>query len=587
MSTVNVVSFVLYLDDTHCNICNIYKYLCSIYKSVLNVQTYLSGCDRYFQWESWLYFDTTVQTCVNKIKKFLLNDNKSFTKEQIEKNATGNIDLDDVESIFTYTPITADRSLYSVCEESFHYFFKCLKKLNDMPKAWTLTDLQTKINEQQISNPAIKVCTYASALMECVKIYDFIINNKTVRIKTITCDANSKKQYKRSSRFEPIFEDNVNICIVRDADGIVSQQDCHNIRVFATDDTKVFYIPIIASMGCNLIPHAAGVNEIFPCKSYSRWLVAYKALIEQDYFRSKLNIIDLLAGTFGVKSKHELFENKLDMNFYNKQKHDIATKIETIINSNNQTLTSNKMFTNAFFRSFPGINRLDVELKDFKDFVRTGFDEILLLHIFREYVSIDMKFEIDDQHESSELLLSSKPNLDGEWEEKRKEKMQLIATNVNLEENKMINIKLPNPTSVSNWENYDLVSYLTNALKEGNNPVVQLDNRKIKKMQAYLNQIQVMFKKLNTYIDTFYLYILFCIDDLVDFRGDTYMYITIHNKYEMTDLMNKQYPFVKMYPFISSFNELVQTRGDNLKYKKKYIKYKKKYTILKKQVLVK
>lgn len=77
MSSRNVVSFALYLDDNNCSICNIYKYLCSVYKSVLNVENHIIKNSSKI-WMSWLYFDNNVTTCINKLKQYLLNIGKGY-----------------------------------------------------------------------------------------------------------------------------------------------------------------------------------------------------------------------------------------------------------------------------------------------------------------------------------------------------------------------------------------------------------------------------------------------------------------------------------------------------------------------------
>jgi hypothetical protein len=45
----------------------------------------------------------------------------------------------------------------------------------------------------------------------------------------------------RNLRLNNLFEDDVNICISRDLDGIISPLDCHNIKVFESNN-DLFYV---------------------------------------------------------------------------------------------------------------------------------------------------------------------------------------------------------------------------------------------------------------------------------------------------------------------------------------------------------
>jgi hypothetical protein len=138
--------------------------------------------------------------------------------------------------------------------------------------------------------------------------FNYINNSNIVEIYTYDCPDDTKNKYlNRTLRFLPFINNDVNTCICRDADGIVSRLDCHNIKVFANSD-KLFYLPFY--------------DFIHP---YSRWIGMYadsrRNMDVQQY--------DLLAGAFGInlRVKTEHYNNCLEIvhdyflnnTFYNKR----------------------------------------------------------------------------------------------------------------------------------------------------------------------------------------------------------------------------------------------------------------------------
>lgn len=108
------------------------------------------------------------------------------------------------------------------------------------------------------------------------KAYDYIISAPNVEIYTYNCpsilDENIAR--KRTYRFLPFSDEDVNICIVREADGIVSNWDCIQIVLFSKKSDKMFYFPY------NLIPR----ENMSMFESYERWLLLYKVIFCYDFF---------------------------------------------------------------------------------------------------------------------------------------------------------------------------------------------------------------------------------------------------------------------------------------------------------------
>jgi hypothetical protein len=72
------------------------------------------------------------------------------------------------------------------------------------------------------------------------EILKYLITHKQSEIYIYFCDELIKEKklgYFRSFRFNSLFEDDVNISVFREADGIVSNIDCHNLRHFSNEKT--------------------------------------------------------------------------------------------------------------------------------------------------------------------------------------------------------------------------------------------------------------------------------------------------------------------------------------------------------------
>ena len=133
-----------------------------------------------------------------------------------------------------------------------------------------------------------------------------IINSENVEIYTFDCPSFYQENYtysnNRSFRFLPLLDTieqdegddqlyGVNLSITREADGIVSNLDCLNIKSFQLSN-KIFYTPIFFTHDINSVRY----------KSYSLWLTFYK-LMHKEFFSKYNNIYDILAGIFACSLK--------------------------------------------------------------------------------------------------------------------------------------------------------------------------------------------------------------------------------------------------------------------------------------------
>lgn len=226
--------------------------------------------------------------------------------------------------------------------------------------------------------------------LEYPKIYycfDKIFNSTNTEIYTYECNNFDSDDFSisslRSLRFLPAIEEDTNICVFREADGIVSNLDCHNLDIFSKSD-KLFYVVDIGLISFknryndNLkieyyspVITREGYNE----GSYSKWLQYYKIEFMNEFFGynhknytfKKLNVIELAAGVLALKLKIKSEYYYLSINELSQH----INSLQTESDSSNFIKTSN----NKYYQ---------------KKILQIGFDEMLLLHIFKELISVNL-----------------------------------------------------------------------------------------------------------------------------------------------------------------------------------------------------
>jgi hypothetical protein len=190
----------------------------------------------------------------------------------------------------------------------------------------------------------------------------------------------------RTLRFLPLSDPDVNFCVVREADGIVSNLDCHNIKMFASNPNILFYLPVVKIYRTDL-----------KFDSYATWLQLYKVLFEYDFFNEYQNITDFLAGAFCCRLK-------LKREYYIEITRSLQERINGLfvinpsgkVTLNEHLLTSNQL-------GVPLITKFQITLSDFikqlpkqaLNLLAIGFDEIILLAIYKECISL--KFVCSDE----------------------------------------------------------------------------------------------------------------------------------------------------------------------------------------------
>lgn len=114
--------------------------------------------------------------------------------------------------------------------------------------------------------------------------WQYLFNAENVEIYTFVCDDSSySNRRKRSLRFNILYDYDVNVSIIRDADGILTIQDCHNIDVFSKSNKMMYLAPFgeyIKSTNLILNTNKAEIS------SYSEWLAIYKDHLRKLTFQN-------------------------------------------------------------------------------------------------------------------------------------------------------------------------------------------------------------------------------------------------------------------------------------------------------------
>ena len=203
---------------------------------------------------------------------------------------------------------------------------------------------------------------------------DYLMNAENVEIYVYCCqdimEGKTPIARTRTFRFLPLSDTDVNVRIIREADGIVTNVDCHNIRLFTQSD-YLFYLPqVIPEYDFSLV--SGGLSSY---RSYSYWIGYYIRCLQFEYFETKQHLYDLLAGTLGVKLI-------LKRKYYDEQ----STVVQDLINRP-INLTCSKNIRIPFKDSHK------FQADDVVRNLNTGYDEILLLHIFRDYISCPIEIK--------------------------------------------------------------------------------------------------------------------------------------------------------------------------------------------------
>lgn len=225
--------------------------------------------------------------------------------------------------------------------------------------------------------------------------YEFIISHAQVELYLINEESLTYGiEEIRTARFAPLYDKQVNVCIVREADGTVTNLDCHNIDFFLHSPRHLFYLPNYGKINCfeTYVNDVGGIEHPYLFSGYSGWLGFYKSVLRRDFFASHQNVYDLLAGLFGTKLK-------LKGDFYNKTFETLKKQISEL---EPPTLSESKAVLLPHIYSKIVIPPRGTSYLSYVDFIsqfknlnfttmlNLGFDEILLLDLFKDIISVPL-----------------------------------------------------------------------------------------------------------------------------------------------------------------------------------------------------
>ena len=235
---------------------------------------------------------------------------------------------------------------------------------------------------------------------EILRAYEFITTHEQVELYVIPEEGLSSPDKIRTARFVPLYDPKVNVCIVREADGTVTNLDCQNILFFLNSQQHLFYLPDYGKINRfkTYTNEYQEVEDPYLFSGYSGWLVVYKSVLRRDFFSENQNLYDLLAGLFGTKLKirpyfyettfKELTDkiNQLEtdpsslepssLSGAGDRPHEICSKV---------VLQNGAIFYLSYDEFISQCKRFN-----FIDALRLGFDEILLLDLFKHVISVHL-----------------------------------------------------------------------------------------------------------------------------------------------------------------------------------------------------
>ena len=205
------------------------------------------------------------------------------------------------------------------------------------------------------------------------------------------------KALARNLRLNGLYDDDVNICVSRDADGIITPIDCHNIKIFEKKEELFFSYSFLNMIVLKENPENYEVKNIVKISkkfdgfenaevindkidiitgNYSSWLNTYKIirqiLYNDERFKTNISFITILAGIFACKIK-----------FNKKYVADIKKKINDVMNKLYDPDIMNKLYD----PDLTNIYDTDNEFVLNSLYILTiGYDEIQLMEMFMPFL---------------------------------------------------------------------------------------------------------------------------------------------------------------------------------------------------------
>lgn len=261
---------------------------------------------------------------------------------------------------------------------------------------------------------------------EITSILNWIFEQPNVEVYTYFCEEAINDEipisFTRTYRYSPLYDEEVNICAVREADGTVTYMDCYNLKVFSQTNRilhlidlkgvdynhmRYHWFPEISSMGVTIL-------------SYSDWLRLFKDLWEKtdflpgdwtkyyseicgDFFKKKTNLFDILAGIFVTKFKlkREIYMKTafmLKKMIYSMGYYLTETGLKFVISKlggDEEKFINQYLKDDKWIKNQSRIKGIGIDFITDLIYFTIGFDEILLLCIYKEIISA--KFNLIDK----------------------------------------------------------------------------------------------------------------------------------------------------------------------------------------------
>ncbi len=222
----------------------------------------------------------------------------------------------------------------------------------------------------------------------------------------------------RTLRFLPMFEIDVNISVIREADGFVSYLDCHNINLFqSTNKILMFYDYL--NKGIDIYYNYKFINSP---NYYSPWLNNY-SLLKYLYMKSPENEVKFKQYLDDNYNEHFSITEDIFKNFYPEPRatqymnciklfNILAGTIAVKVKFSNEYLIKKINLINEIIR-FSNI-KYSTELSynvDFMDRVLLGYDEVLLNELFDPLITLNKKtLSLNKIKDESEEEITKKIN---------------------------------------------------------------------------------------------------------------------------------------------------------------------------------
>lgn len=223
----------------------------------------------------------------------------------------------------------------------------------------------------------------------------YLFSADNVEIYTYLCESYLHNIAKtRALRFLPMLDPEVNVSIIREADGIVSYTDIYNIKNFVISNKMIFIYPFqpknFIDPYITYILYKLVETSKFPTYienteidyfniPYSPWLKEYTK--DNEYFTNKRPLFDLLAGLFGIaiKVRPEIFMKSLNN-----------------VNINNNKKIKEKELQIESEKDVDTKKNLNYSLLYIKSITKIGFDEMLLIDLFKDLYTYNIKDDLKE-----------------------------------------------------------------------------------------------------------------------------------------------------------------------------------------------